>query len=503
MSELTSDERTQSSLKSVTRGASLFFIGRVLSNALRFIFNLLLTRGLGPSLYGIYSYAMTLMSLAIILARVGTGKSLLKYIPANDENPERRNRYVALAYVTALLGSVIVGTGVYLSAPMISRFTMDSDLLIKVLRIFSIVLPFNTLIELTNAVFRGLEKLEYRVAVADIVQPLVQIATVATALFLGYSLIGVTAALAVGAIFVCIVAVGIVFTWSPVRPTSSIGGSRIELFEFYNYSVPLTLKDIGSVLYTRVDILMVGFFLAESSVGIYRLAVLVSGLLVLPLTAFNQLFPSVASRLYTNNQTHELKSVYESVTRWTLTAAIPLALVIGIYSSEFLSIFGTGYTAGSLVLVLFTIGQITNCAVGPSGYLLMMSDHQYVNMANQWVLGVLNVVLNYLFIREYGLIGAALATAGVLSFINVVRVVEVYHFEGLTPYSKSFWKPIIAGVIAAGVMTLLGTILQGYVLLIGGGLIGGMVFLGLLIAFGIEQDDIELFRQTVGKRIEE
>jgi O-antigen/teichoic acid export membrane protein len=453
-------------------------------------------------LYGIYAYATTFTSLSVVLARFGTGKSLLRFIPAYEDNPPYRNHLVGLAYLTALLGSVLFGIALYFLAPVISGVTLDNPLFVVVLRIFALVLPFNTVIKLTNAVFRGLKQLEYQVVLADIVHPVTQIGVVTIGLLLGYSLLGVVASLAVGAILVCLVAVSLLYARTPLRPDLGPPQTGTGVREFYSYSVPLTLKDVGSILYKRIDILMVGFFLAEASVGIYRIAVLVSGVLVLPLNAFNQLFPPVASQLYTDGDVTELQSVYETVTRWTLTVAIPPTLVAVLYSPELLAVFGSEFSEGGLVLTLFAVSQLTNCAVGPSGYLLMMTDHQYLTMTNQWLLGALNVVLNYVFIMEFGLIGAALATAGVLSFINIIRVFEVWYTEGMTPYSTAYWKPLTAGVLSGTVMAALSTIVTGYVLLVVGAFVGGLVFVGMLFLIGIEQEDREFFAQVVRERLQ-
>jgi len=50
-------------------------------------------------------------------------------------------------------------------------------------------------------------------------------------------------------------------------------------------------------------------------------------------------------------------------------------------------------------------------AVGATGWLLMMTDHQYARMALDWLLAVLNVALTYAFVVRYGLVGAALGTS--------------------------------------------------------------------------------------------
>lgn len=491
----TQDDTVTISLRSITRGATLSIIGQSLSKALGFVLNLILTRGLGPGLYGVYIYGNTLISIISILARLGSGKSILRFIPQYEESPALRNGMLGLAYLTALTASIIMALALFYFAPVISTYTLDNALLIDVLRILAIVLPFNTLSNLTNNVFRGIERLEYQIIVSDVISPITRILFVGIALILGYSIVGVVTAIAIGGVVILVVALLVLFTCTDLRP--SLDQSYEQSREFYNFSLPLTLKDLGGVLYSRVDILMVGFFLAENTVGIYKVAIVISSMLIIPLGAFNQLFPPVASRLYSNGEMGELNSVYSIVTRWTFTIALLPALGALLYRTEILSVFGEGFSSGGLVLFLFAIAQLTNCAVGPSGYVLMMTDHQYLTLVNQWTLGVLNTVLNYIFILEFGLIGAAVATAGVLAGINVLRVVEVWYIERLFPYSTKFWKPIAAGVGAAIVMRVCQQIFNDYILLVVGGFTGALTFVILIYLFGIEADDRDFFHEVI------
>lgn len=494
------DSEEGRSLQTITRGISIFFIGNLISNSLKFAFNLILTRVLGATLYGIYTYSNTIIHFFVLFARLGTGKSLLRFLPASSANPAQQNWVTSLAYLTALLGSISMGVTLFVLAPVITRFTLEKPLLVDVLRILAIVLPFNTLTNITTTVFRALEKVEYQIIVSNIFKPIIQILVVLSAFTLGYSLIGAVAALAIGTILTFSIAVTLLHLRTDIRPLGD--RSRGSVSEFYNFSIPLTFKDVGSTLYTHIDILMIGFFLTGSAVGIYRVSFIIAALLLLPLSASNQLFPPVASGLYTAGKMDELESVYKIITRWVFTVVIPPAIAIIIYSSEVLRIFGEEFTGGAFVLIFFTIAQLTNCAVGPSGFLLMMTDHQYLNLINQWTLGVLNAILNYIFILEFGLIGAAVATAGTLAFINIVRVTEVWYFEQMTPYTSKYWKPIVAGICGVPAMIGWKLFLTGYPLLMIGSATGWLVFAGALFIFGIEREDQEFYAENIKSRLE-
>lgn len=79
-------DQPDSPLTSITRGASFFAVGRVVSKVLGFFTNLLLTRTLGSELYGIYAYGTTVLSFAAAFTDLGTDKALMKFIPEYVKN---------------------------------------------------------------------------------------------------------------------------------------------------------------------------------------------------------------------------------------------------------------------------------------------------------------------------------------------------------------------------------------------------------------------------------
>lgn len=481
------------SLVSISHGAGLFLGGKAVLQAIGFLTNLVLTRTLGTTLYGLYAYLTVLLSLFQVFTRLGGDKSMLRYLPEYESNPRRQRVMVTIAFATSLIASVLVAGIVWSFAPEISRLTLGDPLFVDVLRVGALVLPFNTLANVTYAVFRAIERMEYDVLASSVLQPTLRLVFVGGAVLLGYSVVGAAAGFVVAGALTFLASVVILVRrtdlWQLRRPS----GPQVR--EYYDFSVPLTFNQIGYFLYNRVDLLMVGLLLSSSAVGIYNIAVLVAGLLVLPLTAFNQLFPPIASKLYHGGDRRELQAVYGTVTRWVFTLALFPGLAAMLYAEEVLRVFGSGFTEGALVLVLFSVAQLTNCAVGPSGFVLMMTDHQYLTMGNQLVSGVLNIVLNYVFILQFGFVGAAVATAGVLTSINVLRVVQVWYLEGMFPYDATFLKPVGAGVASAMVMSGLSLVLGGYTLLVIGGALGAASFLGTLFLLGFEQADVDLLRQ--------
>jgi O-antigen/teichoic acid export membrane protein len=488
---------SSSAVSSVFEGAGLFFIGKLINRLFGFITNILLTRFLGADLYGLYSFISVVFNFIMVFTRLGGDKSVLKFLPEFNNNPTRQNVAFNLAFGTSLLSSVVFSVGVYIFAPGISELTLDQTKFVSMLRIAAFALPFLTLTELVSFAQKGLDQMEFHVLISSILKPAFRLVFVGGAVLVGLSLSGAVAGYVSAALFSFIFAVYVLVQFSPLGEISV--PDKKEMREYYGYAFPLIFTRLGSFLYSKIDILMVGFLLSSSQVGIYNIAVMVSNILSMPLVAFNQMFPSTASQLYHNDETEELESIFKKVTRWVFTLAVFPSIATIVFSAEILSVFGGDFVVGEHVLRLFVIAQLVNCVVGPSGFLLMMTDHQYVTLYNQVTAGIANVILNFVLIKEFGLIGAALATASILVIINATRIGEVWYFLRISPYNWEFVKPLGAALVSSLVMYGVSATLDGLLSILAGFLIGLVSFIFVLYILGINEADIRMFRKFIEK----
>lgn len=496
------DEGTRrSSLVTIVRGGSLYTVGKVVSDIGEFILHLLVSRVLGAGLYGLFAYGKTLAFTALLLTNLGSDKSIVRYLPQYEHHPERRRFYLALAWLTSIAGASVVAGGLFVFAPTVNALTLTEPTFVGVLRLFAVILFLDTAGNLVYATFRALEIIEYEVLSKRLFKPVMRVGCVGVALVAGVGVFGVVVAMVVASVLTLGVAGYLFITRTAVRPQlRSPAATRETVRDYYNYSLPLTAKEAGTVMQGRLDVLLVGVFLSATAVGVYNVAVLVAGVLYVPLLAANQLFAPVASRLYSRGQRPDLVAIYRAVTRWIFTISLLVAVLIAAFRVELLGLFGPEFTAGTAVLVVMLVGQLCNAATGPSGYLLMMTDHQYVVMANEWLFGVANVVLTVVFIQLFGLVGAALASAGVLAVRNLTKLAEVWYFEGMTPYNRAFLKPLVAGVaVAVGLTLAQGVVISGPVGVAVGVGAATIVYAGTLWVLGIERVDAELYAELVDR----
>jgi len=443
----------------------------------------------------VYVYAKRIVDVSQTLSRLGADKALLRYLPEQVDDSDAQNETFGLAFVISVSSATIIAVTIFLFTPEINALTLEEPALTPVLRLFAVSLPIVAATSRFVDVLRAVELIRQALLIRQFLRPSIWLVSVLAAILLGYSVIGVTGA--VLAATVVVLAVTVILYQSVVNIRFTLTRSRETIFEYLYFSVPLVFSEIGYLLYKRVDVLMVGYFLTSADVGIYNIAVIVTTILQLPLDAVNQLFPPIASRLYAEEAIDELSRVYETVVRWIFAATVLLAALQITFRSEILALFGSEFARGSTVLVLFVLAQLFNAAAGPSNFMLMMTDNQYYSSVNDFLLGTGNIVLNYIFILEFGLIGAAVASASVLGIVNVIRVIEVWYLEGFFPYSSAFMKPLAVSAAATSVMLLIGMFLDGLVLLLIGSGIGTAVYVGLAYLIVLDDRDKRVARDFI------
>ncbi len=154
------------------------------------------------------------------------------------------------------------------------------------------------------------------------------------------------------------------------------------------------------------------------------------------------------------------------------------------------------------MLVVLSVAQFINCITGGVGFTLSMTGKQYLEMYNSIAMVLINIVLNYFLIPEYGAMGAAIATSISIIAINLVRLAEVYIFYKIHPYSTDYFRGIICGVVAVIVLLIIRRHLPSdshLIMLLSNSLVIAIIFVAGFSYNGFSEEDRLLFAALSGK----
>lgn len=173
----------------------------------------------------------------------------------------------------------------------------------------------------------------------------------------------------------------------------------------------LWLSFIGFIIYTQTDKIMLGTMLGNKDVGIYSIAanlIQVLAILITPIQV--SIFPKMLE-LYKRNY-EEYYNFYLKiniiVTQLYLFLSILSIIVVNIL---FLKIFSDEYTLAIPTYTILTISVFfkANGALQTTHVTIKNITKKIFYKTFSGI--VINIILNYIFINKYGVIGAALATA--------------------------------------------------------------------------------------------
>ena len=203
-------------------------------------------------------------------------------------------------------------------------------------------------------------------------------------------------------------------------------------------TVVLGLYSGFTLVLGQLDVVVVGALVDNRNAGLYAAAWRVASLISGFLTALNVVLAPTVARLWVERDLDRMQRILDAAMGVVVIASVAAAaLLIGL-RRPLLSAFGPEFTAAGAVLVVLCLVHVVNAVGGPVGSLLNMTGHE---RESAWVLGLtaaLNLVVNVVLVRRYGMIGAAWGTAFCTALWNAALGWFVWRRLGLVPLGGLF-----------------------------------------------------------------
>lgn len=181
---------------------------------------------------------------------------------------------------------------------------------------------------------------------------------------------------------------------------------RHILYEAYPFGV-LTLL---SVVYFKIDILMLGGMQGDMAVGFYEGAYkFVEAPFFIPVSIVNVLLP-VMSRTFTDDRDAYAK-IYRHATRLLGIAILPVVLLVSFFSRDvILLVLNESYLPSAPALSVVIWALFWMFVNAPVGNLIATSRNMHAFLPYAFGSVVFNIVLNAILIPRYSFLGACIAT---------------------------------------------------------------------------------------------
>lgn len=356
-------------------------------------------RYLGPEQFGLFSYAIAFATIFSSIAKLGLDGIVVRDLV---REPNQRDFYLGTAFWLKLGGAIVTLVIVALTTQLASS-DRTTNLYILIIASGAIFQSF----EVVDFYFQS-QVLSKFVSICKIAQLLLSSLLKLYFIFVGADLFWFVLVSLADQITL---AVSLYFAYRYQK----LGGfyRHFDLAiakQLLKDSWPLIFSGLVVMIYMRIDQIMIKEMLGEKEVGIYAAAVRLSEVwYFVPTIITSSLFPAIVSAKKISEQIYltRLQRLYTSLVWMAIGVALPMSFL-----SDWLVtlLYGEAYReAGQVLMIHIWAGVFVSLGVASGSWFTSENLQSYA--FHRTLLGVIiNVVLNLILIRKFGLIGAAIAT---------------------------------------------------------------------------------------------
>ena len=383
---------------------------------------------LTPEVYGIYVLAISLMGLMSFLD-LGFGQGIIKFVSQYEasRNYERINRIISTSFVIyfimGLVGALIIFFFSDIFAIKIFKLSgARKSIGINAFRIVSV----GFLLSFISGLFSSIPKALQRYDVAVKVQNAIWFASVMTSillLYLGRGLVEILIGYSI-----CQFIGVVVYAYISKAILSSLkfdfGFDKSVFKEIFGFSIFVSLNVISGNIVTRLDKMIVSYFLGTSAVSFYTIPFNLASMVSSLVGNSNQfIFPAI-SNLNSKRNESQIKYYFMRALDYTALISTFLMTIFIIFSDRFIYAWlGKDFAENTYHLApIFGFTFFFSCLSSVSLWYYTALNRTHINLISSLVGSASYLVAILLLIPLFGLKGAA------FSFMFILLPFPIYNF---------------------------------------------------------------------------
>lgn len=385
--------------------------------AIGFSWVIFLAHSLPVDLYGRYNFVNSFIAIFSFLPDLGIGIVVIREIA---KNKKQAADYLGTSFILNGFLAFITFVLMFFVA-FVFNYPPETKILIS---IASLTLLISTIRSVAIFFFDGVEKMHYS-ATFNTLNTVIMMVGGAIGYLILSNLLGVFVGMLIGTVISTILNWGILLK-KFITPVISINIHLIK--HLFSEGLPLGLAAFASLIYTRIDSIMLGQMLDERSVGIYNSATpfVFSFIQLLNVPFVVAVYP-VLSRLVQERKRFN-RAIYKSlfvIVAWSF----PVSIFIAFFAPFIIPfVFGAKYKEAIPVLQII-IFSVPFASLSAFLYkVLIVLKKQYVYLYVSILGAVVNIVSNIFMIPKFYILGASfsLVLTQIFLLVNYAFWVKSY-----------------------------------------------------------------------------
>lgn len=383
-------------------------VSLIMTAALQFVLRAFLANYFGSNDLGLYTLAFTVYALGLVFSGFGINAGMVKYVAENKENDLNIRRFISVGVSVSFIIGLLLGLVLFLSAQPIAEYFFKMPELAILIKIVSFSFPFIAIEKAVLGFLNGVRRMRL-FSLINIIQSIIVIILTVVFAVRGFAIEFAVISLVLPVILIGTASLFVVRKQASISLfLKSIPVSKILMsFGFF-----VVLANAMGTIMTHASSTIIGYFMNESDVGIYSIAVLFIHVISLPPSAIQSITSPAIAGYWADKKTESIESLVNTCMKYTAIYAVIVSFIFFFLSNEILELlFNEEYLPAATPLKILLPGAIFGAIQTSVGGAL--SSTAYVNRIFLLSgLGVIiSIVTNSILVSHYGLTGAAIATS--------------------------------------------------------------------------------------------
>lgn len=374
--------------------------GKASEMLLSLITGVLIARYLSESDYGLYNYVLSIVTIFTIFSNLGLSSIVTKDI-INEKF--ETNSILGSTFFLKLLGAVLSVLGALLTVVL-----LDNEPVVYYYVLFASVPILIKTIDVISYFFDSKVLSKYNVF-AKTISVFVSSAIKLSMIIFQLDIWILYSSLVADAFIYCLILFILYQKHSDVKLLDWSVNKRVAISLLKN-SWPLLFMGVVSVFYQKIDQIMIMEMLSAELLGHYSAAVkLSSQWYSIPWLIVGSVFPALLNAYKKSETVYNMR--YALLLRFLILLALFAIIPVTLFSEQIIAVLYKNKYSGAADVLSIHIWAGLFVFIGFAGTKWLISiGAQYISLVSVVVGAIVNVVLNIVFIPEYGINGAAVVT---------------------------------------------------------------------------------------------
>ncbi len=377
------------------------FFANMFSYMVTFCATISYSRLLTPNDFGVFSFCYSIITFCLLLNGLGASSGVLQFI-SKLERSQEQTAYLKFAMRLGMGFNLLISIGIIFYAYFTTIPIRNAKYILLLMAFFPIGRLY---IDVFQAYLRAIHK--------NIL--LAKFSFINNSILLGLNICGIIYHQLIGLIvgtylsyFIIIIISIYIFKLPNIFNDNDVGNSPHNKKEFVTFSIYATIGNAFIGLMFNLDIIILSYIIKDTIVvANYKIATIIPfAINIIPGIIISFFYPQLAKN---SHNIHYMNALKNKIIKLMLTITIPSSTILIIFAKPFINLlFGGNFNLSIIPFQILIFGFSFAALRIAYGNILAIFGRVKFAMWLNLIIAILNVIMSYILIKCFGIIGAAI-----------------------------------------------------------------------------------------------